>query len=214
MEGRGAGRALFLCRDHDYIRGCEAPMNVQFPIAMDSSAFLAWAEGREGRYELADGRVIMMTGGSRGHALVVRGLSKALESCLAGTPWIVVTSDFGVRTGSKTVRYPDVVVEPKGGQLRDLAAAAPALISEVLSPSSVTDDLGDKATEYLRLSGLYAYLVLSQDEPKAWVWVRGEAGFPAGPNVVSGKDGIIAVPALSIEVPLSEVYEGFPAPES
>jgi hypothetical protein len=42
-------------------------MNVQLPRAMDSSALLAWAEGREGRYELVDGRVIMMTGGSRSH---------------------------------------------------------------------------------------------------------------------------------------------------
>ena len=72
-------------------------MNVQIPTAMDSSAFLAWAEGREERYELADGRVLMMTGGSLGHALVVRGLFKALDSRLAGSRWITLTSDFAVR---------------------------------------------------------------------------------------------------------------------
>ena len=189
-------------------------MNVQVPSQMDSSAFLAWAEGREGRYELANGRVIMMTGGSLGHALVVRGLSKALDNRLAGTHWIVLTSDLAVATSPKTIRYPDVVVAGRGGRLRDLTATAPILVAEVLSPSSVTNDLGDKATEYLHLSGLSAYLVLSQDEPKAWAWVRGDAGFPAGPEVIAGSDGVIRVPALAVEVALSEIYAEFPAPES
>lgn len=188
-------------------------MNVQIARPMDSSAFLAWAEGREGRYELVDGRVIMMTAGTLGHALVVRGLSKALDNRLAGTQWIVLTSDLAVGIDTNTVRYPDVVVAARGGKLRDLIATAPILVAEVLSPSSVTDDLGDKATEYLHLPGLCAYLVLSQDEPKAWVWVRGESGFSAGAEVIAGSEGIVRIPALSIEVPLSEVYEEFPTPE-
>jgi Uma2 family endonuclease len=189
-------------------------MNVQVPGLMDGSAFLAWAEGREGRYELANGRVVMMTGGSFGHALVVRGLSKALDVRLGGTRWIVLTSDLAVGIGPRTVRYPDVVVAARGGKLRDLTATAPIVVAEVLSPSSVTNDLGDKATEYLRLSGLAAYLVLSQDEPKAWIWVRGEAGFPAGPDVIAGNDGLVRIPALGVELPLSEIYEEFPATES
>jgi hypothetical protein len=44
----------------------EAAMNVQLPLHMEKEAFLAWAEGREGRYELDCGRVIMMTG-DQGH---------------------------------------------------------------------------------------------------------------------------------------------------
>jgi hypothetical protein len=37
-------------------------MNVQLPVHLDKPAFLAWAEGRKGRYELVGGRVVMMTG--------------------------------------------------------------------------------------------------------------------------------------------------------
>ena len=185
-------------------------MNVQIPRPMDGPAFLAWAEGREGRYELVEGRVIMMTGGSLGHALVVRGLSNLLDSRLAGTRWIALTSDFAVKIGPNTVRYPDVVVEARGGKLSDLAATVPVLIAEVLSPSSVTTDLGDKATEYLHLTGVSAYLVLSQDEPKAWVWVRNESGFPAGAEVIAGGDGVIGIPLLAIELPLAEIYKDLP----
>jgi Uma2 family endonuclease len=103
------------------------------------------------------------------------------------------------------VRYPDVVVDAVGGGDKDLVATAPVLIAEVISPSSATDDLGDKAAQYLSLANLAAYLVIAQDEPKAWVWVRGTAGFPPGPVVV-GEDGLIEIPSLAVELPLIEVY--------
>jgi Uma2 family endonuclease len=184
-------------------------MNVLSPRPMDKTAFLAWVEGREGRYELAGGRVVMMTGGSRGHALIVRRLANALERRLDGARWSVLASDFAVNIGPNTIRYPDVVVDATGGELKDLTATSPALIAEVLSPSSVTNDLGDKAAEYLHLSGLRAYLVLSQDEPKAWVWVRDESGFAAGADIIAGEEGLVRIPSLGIELALSEIYAGF-----
>lgn len=189
-------------------------MNVQVPRPMGSSAFLAWAEGREGRYELANGRIVMMTGGSFGHAVVVRGLSNALDQRLAGSRWITLTSNLAVLVGPDTVRYPDVVVAARGSAFRDLAATMPILIAEVLSPSSVTADLGDKAAEYLGLSSVSAYLVLSQDEPKAWVWIRDERGFPPGPKVIAERAAAIRIDALSIELPLSEIYAEFPESDS
>jgi hypothetical protein len=51
-----------------------------------------------------------------------------------------------------------------------------------------------------------AYLVLSQDEPKAWVRVRDGSAFPAGPEIVAGEDGVIRIAPLAIELPLAETY--------
>jgi hypothetical protein len=76
----------------------------------------------------------------------------------------------------------------------------------VISPASATADLGDKAAEYLRLASLFAYLVLAQDEPKAWIWLRGESGFPPGPHVVAQPAAVIDIAALGISLPLSEIY--------
>lgn len=185
--------------------------HIQLPVHMDKSAFLAWIQGREERYELVDGRVVMMTGGARGHALVVRGLARVLDRRLDAARWTVLTSDFATSVGQDTIRYPDVIIDVAAGQITDLTATAPVLIAEVLSPSSVATDLGDKAAEYLHLPTLHAYLVLSQDEPKAWIWIRGETGFGAAPEVIAGDQGIIGVPRLSIELPLSEIYQEFGA---
>ena len=71
-------------------------MNVQLELRMDKPAFLAWVQEHEGRYELAGSRVVMMTGGSRGHAILVRRLASALEKRLDSKRWTVLTSDFGV----------------------------------------------------------------------------------------------------------------------
>ena len=117
-----------------------------------------------------------------------------------------MVADFGLDTGPKSLRYPDIVVDRKGGRGRDFTATAPALLIQVLSPSTATYDLGDKAAEYLRLASLSAYVVFAQEERKAWVWVRADSGFPLGPDVVGGEDEAVRVPPLGIVLRFSEVY--------
>ena len=183
-------------------------MNIQLDLRMGKSEFLTWVQAHEGRYELAGSRVVMMTGGSRGHAILVRRLAAALEKRLDSNRWTVLTSDFGVDLGPSTVRYPDVVVDVAGGRFKDLTATAPAVIAEVISPSSAKDDLGVKADEYVRLPSLSAYLVLAQDEPKARVWLRGAAGFSPEPKIIEGLDAVIEIASLAINLPLAEIYAG------
>jgi Uma2 family endonuclease len=183
-------------------------MSVQLEPRMDKLEFLAWVQAHEGRYELVGNRVVMMTGGSRGHAILVRRLAAALEKRLDSSRWTILTSDFGVDVGPSTVRYPDVVVDVAGGRFKDLTATAPILIAEVISPSSAKEDLGAKAEEYLRLPSLSAYLVLAQDEPRARVWERGAGGFSPAPKVLDGHDAVIEIGSLGIDLLLAEIYAG------
>jgi Uma2 family endonuclease len=185
------------------------PDNIQPDLRMGKSEFLTWVQARGERYELAGSRVVMMTGGSRGHAIIVRQLARALEKRPDAARWAVLTSDFGVDLGPSTVRYPDVVVDIAGGRFKDLTATAPAIIAEVVSPSSEKEDLGAKAEEYVRLPSLSAYLVLAQDAPDMRVWLRGSRGFPRKPKVVKGLDAVVEIVSLDIALPLSEIYAGF-----
>ena len=180
-------------------------MNVRPNLQMDKPAFLAWIKGREGRYELAEGRVLMMTGGSRAHSQITGNLHFALKSRLDGHRWTILL-DFGVEVGPKTVRYPDIVVDPARAAPRDPTATAPLLIAEVLSPSTERIDLGDKAAEYPRLRSLLAYLVFAQDEQKAWIWLKGETGFPSGPQVLTEPHEVIRIAALGLDFSLAAVY--------
>src|SRR5262245_13861398 len=178
-------------------------MNIQSNLHMDKPAFLSWVQGREERYELAEGCVTMMTGGTMSHGLIVRNVFAMLDRELDRRTWAVLT-EFGVDVGPRTIRYPDVVVDRRGAKPKDRTAKAPAFVVEVLSPSTATIDLGDKAAEYLQLSSLVAYLVLSQDEIKGWIYFRD--ALPGGPKIVAGEQEAIRVPTLGISLPLSEVY--------
>ncbi len=183
----------------------EPPMNVQLPLRMDKTAFLDWVQGREERYELDRGRVVMMTGGSRAHRQISFNLAKALDGRLDQNKWAVL-AEFGVNLEPESVRFPDVVVDIAGETAKDLTATGPVLIAEVLSPASERVDLGDKSAEYLQLPSVAAYLVFAQDQIKAWVWRRGVAGFPPGPEVLEGADAVARIEALGIDLPLAEVY--------
>ena len=180
-------------------------MNVQLPRRMDKAAFLHWVQGRDDRYELDRGRVIMMTGGSRAHWQITFNLAKALDARLDPNKWAVLP-EFGVNLELESIRFPDVVVDIAGETARDLTATRLVLIAEILSPASERVDLGDKSAEYLRLPSLTAYLVFAQDQMKAWVWTLGPTGFPAGPEVLEGDGAVVRIDALDVDLPLRDVH--------
>jgi Uma2 family endonuclease len=182
-------------------------MNVQLPVHMDKAAFLAWVQGREERYELVEGRVVMMVGASRGHGLIVANLVVLLRNQINTEQWSVI-ADFGVDAGPRTLRYPDIMIEPAGANLTDYTTAEPVLLAEVLSPTTAEVDLGDKAAEYLKLPSLLAYLVFAQREPKAYVWQRGAADFHSAPFAIAGLDASVRIEQLNIVVPFNDVYAG------
>jgi Uma2 family endonuclease len=182
-------------------------MNVQLPVHIDKPTFLSWVQGREERYELAEGRVVMMVGASRAHGIIVRNLVLMLHGQLDPAQWSVI-ADFGLDAGPKTLRYPDVVVDRAGGSAGDYVATDPVLLAEILSPTTAELDLGDKVAEYLRLPSLLAYLVFAQSGHKAYVWMRKANVFPSAPKVISGRDKIIRIATLNLVVPLRAVYVG------
>ena len=99
-------------------------MNVQPRVPMDKEAFLAWAQGCEGRFELVERHVVMMVGGSKTHALVASQLMRALWARIDVKKWVVLGSDLAVDVGPGSLRYPDAIVDSIGGQ-RALVATAP-----------------------------------------------------------------------------------------
>lgn len=130
-----------------------------------------------------------------------------LQGQLDSQLWTVL-ADIGVDAGPETLRYPDVMVERAGGSARDYTTTAPALVAEVLSPSTAKVDLGDKAAEYLRLTSLMTYLVVELNEYKAHIWTREADGFPPAPTVIRGRDKILRIEGLNLILPLAAVYVG------
>jgi Uma2 family endonuclease len=184
-------------------------MNIRTPGTAFRTAddFLAWNEGREGRREFVDGRVIeMMTGVTQRHWKLGMRLNKLMSAVLDDALYDYGTADFGVLT-PRGVRYPDYLVKPAGGRDVDLATHEPLLVAEILSPSSLATDFGTKVAEYLSVPSLRHYVVLSQDEPRAWVWTRGDEGF-GEPEMLVGPEASITLGAFDASLSLAELYRG------
>jgi Uma2 family endonuclease len=96
--------------------------------------------------------------------------------------------------------------DPKRCGIPTSSSIAPVLLIEVLSPSSRGIDLRDKAAEYLQLPNLGAYLLLSQEEAKAWLWARAGDAFPPTPSEIHGLDKVIRLEMPTLALPLDVIY--------
>ena len=184
-------------------------MNVRTFIKVDKAAFYRFIQTEpEGRYEYEWGRIVQQQqGGTRKHVHIGANFHRIMVGQLDPLKWSIYEGR-GVDT-AETVRYPDVVVEPTGEPDDSLSTLVPAVVIEVLSPSSVDRDLFVKPAEYLSLPTLEAYIVASQDEAKCTIWLRGaDREFVDEPQIVADLDKTIDIPTLSLSMPLSEIYRG------
>jgi Uma2 family endonuclease len=171
-------------------------MNVSAYLKVDKAAFFKFiASQAEGRFEYEEGRIVQqMSGGTFDHMRIVQRFVSGFERQLDPNIWAVTSQGRGVDT-SKTVRYPDIVVE--------------ALGAAMLSPSTQELDLNTKPPEYMSLASLEAYIVASQDAPQCWVWLRGpDRQFPELPVELQGFDQMIEVAAFGLSVPVADIYRG------
>ena len=178
------------------------------PPRMSIEAFEAWAERQDGRYELVRGFPVMMNETTRNHSKITTNLVRCLLNVIDPDIYHVAIGDFGLETGKDTVRLADVMVTPNEGSGKDRRTEEALLLIEILSPSTSHVDFGDKQREYLALSSLQAYLIVAQDKACAWLWVRGEDGFPAKPEVIEDLEATLTIAALDITLTLQTIYRG------
>ena len=184
-------------------------MNIQAPAVRSIDDFLRWSETQDDRYEFVHGRIVPLVRVSRNHARIASKLLMLIGAQLDLDRFDVGAAEFAVQTGAG-VRFPDVFVDrvtaETGG--KDRLARSLVLAAEVLSPSSQATDMGEKAQEYTALDSLAHYLVLSQDEPRIWLWSRGEDGGFSRPEMTAGREEVVELNGLGISLALAELYRG------
>ncbi|WAS95357.1 Uma2 family endonuclease [Nannocystis punicea] len=172
---------------------------------MSLEEFLAWEERQESRYELVDGEAFAMAGGSTFHAHIGVNLAAALRQQLRPRGCFIFHEGMKVRVGSD-VLYPDVVVSCDPQQLERNLVERPALIVEVLSPSTESFDRGRKWALYQQLAGLQAFLLVSQEALSVEVFVRAPQGWHYRRE--AGAAAVLELAAPSCRLPLTDVYDG------
>jgi Uma2 family endonuclease len=178
-------------------------MNVALRRPMTVDSFLAWEDDQELRHEFDGFQTRAMTGGTAGHATIQMNLAVALGTRLRGKPRRAFGSDLKIRL-SGSARYPDAQVVCSPVLPTAEWVTEPVVVFEILSPSTMHEDLVVKNAEYQATPSIQHYVVLEQAHAAALVFSRKGGEWVVA--TLSGADAVLVLPEIEIEIPLAELY--------
>jgi Uma2 family endonuclease len=133
------------------------------------------------KHEFLDGMILAMAGGTPDHAALAASVTAALNRQLEGKKCRVYSADLRVRVlASGFAGYPDVTVicdqlerDPEDAN----TATNPAVVVEILSPSTEQYARGEKLRQYQQIPSLLHIVLVAHDEKRIDVWSRGQDGW-------------------------------------
>lgn len=140
----------------------------QTPPPMTVEEFLAWADGRPGRYELIGGEVVAQASERAKHWKVKLATHVALLDAVRakGLDCHVVPDGATVRIDSSTAYEPDALIYCGDEVPPDsMIVENPVVIVEIVSPTTGRNDKGRKLADYFRLPSVVHYLIIDPDAP-------------------------------------------------
>ena len=138
-------------------------------------AYLDWEARQPIRYELVDGQVYAMGGGTAEHDIIGNNLRAALHAQMRGKACRAHGPDLKVKAG-KDGRYPDALIDCGPRVPGALQAQEPVAVFEVLSKSTGWIDQSLKLRDYDATPGIRYYVLISQDDMRAMVYARDADG--------------------------------------
>jgi Uma2 family endonuclease len=176
-------------------------------LKLSEEEFFAWLVHQERRHELVNGEAVMMAGADARHDTIVFNVLLGLGNRLRGKPCRPFTADTAIRIPVGNIRYPDASVDCGKRADRDMTATAPTVVFEVASPSTRAFDREDKLAEYQSVATMRHIVLIDTEEPEARLYSRGPDDFWTVDRI-DGVDASIPLPAIDVDLPLIEIYDG------
>ncbi len=176
---------------------------------MTLEEFLVWDNGTDTRYELIGGFPLAMAPGLEGHWTLSVRLTTRIDAalsrrrpCRAGTEAGILDPDR-----NDTFFVTDIGVTRAPHDHRRQYMQEPILLVEILSPSTERHDRKIKVPAYQRIPSVQEILLVDSDSRYAEIHRRqGEQWMI---QIINTPDGLIPLASIGIEIPLTELYEGF-----
>ncbi len=169
--------------------------------------YFDWEEQQLEKYELIDGRVYAMTGGTRNHSDIAGNLILIVKPHLRGSSCKTYNSDCRVNIlNTPNYIYPDLSVTCDA---RDASSTQyityPCLIVEVLSNSTEAYDRGKKFEKYRRNPNLVDYVLVSSDEIAIDIYHKNAAGEWVIYSYRSGD--LVVLQSIDLSLLIEQFYE-------
>ena len=183
---------------------------------MTIEEYLAFDEQCEFKHEYLYGELCEMPGGTSDHEDICVNVLLAFHGRLDRSMFTVRSSGMRVLIEGDRVVFPDlsVVSGESHTAYGKLTLLNPALVVEVLSPSSITHDRVAKSAWYLQVASIQHYLII--DQFGVDVELLSRVGNRWQSRRFTNINDVIHIPALNCDLPLADVYDGIrfdpPAP--
>jgi Uma2 family endonuclease len=178
---------------------------------VDFAEYLRFEREAHERHELIDGEIVAMAGATRRHNMLCGRLHDAIRPHLGDGPCILERADqrLAVDSASKgwVGYYPDLAVyctdevHPSDSETR----INPRLLVEVTSKSTEKKDRGVKLEDYLQVSSLEEYLIVSHERPELELWTR----TPDGWRRQLATEGTLVLKCGAV-IELARLYDALP----
>jgi Uma2 family endonuclease len=187
-----------------------AALPQQQPDKMTEAEYLAFERASEMKHEYYNGEIFAMVGASESHNLISVNLIRMISTKLRGKGCKVYPSDMKVKIEStRLYTYPDLSVMCGEAQFADGefdTLLNPAVIIEILSPSTERYDRGKKFQHYREIPSLQEYVLVAQDNPRIERYLRQENGKWELTDAI-GIEATIDLTSIDCVLELAEVYE-------
>ncbi len=161
------------------------------------------------RWELVAGRVVRMMVGARWeHNTIVQNLSSGLRSRFraSGSPCRTLTETFRLKDATvSSSLLPDLIVYCRPLPPGATFIADPTIVIEVLSEGTKRRDREEKWAVYREIASLKHYVLVERDSAHVETIDRVGAEW-GGFRIADGLGATLSLPAVTLEVPLAEIY--------
>lgn len=169
--------------------------------------YLRAEESSELPNEFVDGQIIAMASPTDVHETIVLNIAAALNQHLRDHPCRPFAGKMKLRMRylNRTAYYvPDVMVAcdkaPRDRRFRE----HPALLVEVLSPSTEGTDIREKMFAYLTIEDLNHYVIAAQDRAEVTIYRRAPDGWEV--EVLTDAADTLRAPNLGFTMSVVEIY--------
>jgi Uma2 family endonuclease len=170
--------------------------------------FLEFVFPPDTKFELIDGAIYAMAGGSPAHNRVQANLMRYLGQVLRGSGCRPYGPDQALQTMAHTTRYPDVTIycsDPASNEkTQSKLIPDPRVVIEVLSPSTRNFDQSRKVEEYQSLASVQTVAIIDPEDEWVRVYQRETNG--QWDVIPRAETNDITLPSLGVTIPKEEIF--------
>ena len=176
---------------------------------MTVAQFLAFCETLPDgeKWELHDGRPVMMVGGSAGHSIIANNLARALYEPAKGRNCRPITG-FLVQANESSLFEPDVAILCGPIDPESHMSGEPRAVFEVLSPSTMRFDRILKFERYRAMPSVEQIAFIYQEQIRIESYLRRGDEWMDAPIIITGTLASLSVPAVGASISIADIYDG------